>query len=700
MTERDPSLLANREFQSGLVRMGFWVFGVIYVGSAAYAGYYQVDWVYFFPLFGVYFLFFAGMLISVPIRPEWTARQYLGIVLDVSAVSLAIYLTGDLSPFYLVYIWILFYAGTRYGRDHLVFASIVSPLAYVLTLFSLDAWRTQLFEAGFFLLLLAVFPLYQYSLLHKLRQARREAEQANRAKGDFLAVMTHELRTPLTGVVGMANLLQATRLDTEQREYVDSIGSSAEVLRALIGNVLDLSKIEARELRLESVAFDLRSGMKEVCVALESQALAKGLEVILRIDPAFPARVIGDKLRVGQILFNLIGNAIKFTDRGEVGVRASLCPSDESLPGPHLLLEVSDTGIGIPADELEGIFEHFRQADASTTRRYGGSGLGTTIARDLTRLMGGRIGVESEVGKGSRFWVRLPLRWEAGLSVSGAARGQLDGLRAGVSEGNASQRAWLLEVLRGAGMICEPVAEIDRLGGPADQSRRLDLLVLADAPERRDLPTLLDASRRVLGADVPCLLLTYGPRRIEQRTLCGHCLNKPFLAEELIRRVREILGKEDPQVTGAGGSPAGLAQAAARTAARGLRILVAEDNAIAGKVVKVLLERQGHEVILVGDGRQALDRIRAEPLTLALVDVRMPELDGIALTRTVRADEGSGARLPIVGLTANASEEVERQCLEAGMDAFLTKPVNPQDLTAMVARYADRGKGEGASAGS
>lgn len=186
MIKWDPALRANQEFQSALVRMGFWVFGVIYVGSAAYTGYYQIDWVYFFPLFGVYFLFFTGMLISVLIRPEWTARQYLGLVLDITAVGLAIFLTGDVSPFYLVYIWILIYASTRYGRGHLIFASVLNLLTCILAIVVLDAWRTHPYEVIFILLLLLVLPIYQYSLLHKLQQARREAEVANQAKGDFL----------------------------------------------------------------------------------------------------------------------------------------------------------------------------------------------------------------------------------------------------------------------------------------------------------------------------------------------------------------------------------------------------------------------------------------------------------------------------------------------------------------------------------
>ena len=685
MIKLDPALRGNEEFQSAVVRMGLWAFSVTYVGSAAVTGYYEVDWTYFFPLFGAYFLFFVGMLISVLMRPVWSARQYLGLVLDITAVSLAIYLTGSISPFNLIYIWIFISAGTRYGRSHLIFTAVLSTLAYILTLFALGAWQESTFEAVFFLLLLIALPLYQYSLLRKLLEARREAELANKAKGDFLAVMTHELRTPLTGVVGMTNLLQSTQLNAEQREYVDSIGSSAEVLRALIGDVLDLSKIDARKLHLESIAFDLRAGMLDVCAALETQALGKGLELILCVDPQLSEKVIGDQLRVRQILFNLVGNAIKFTDQGEVRVRASSCPPDESMPHPHLLLEVEDTGIGIPQAKLDEIFESFWQADDSTTRRYGGTGLGTTIACDLARLMGGRIGVDSEVGKGSRFWVRLPLGQEAQPAERKLGQQRLEGLRALVFENNATSRELIMGICRDQGMECEPVLDIAHLSWMTGKTRAPDLLILADSPARQDLDALLDQLRRELRAEIPYLLLTHGARRADQRTPCLNCLNKPFLSADLVRSILQVLGRERP-----GSVPRQMPEVTAGPAPNeGQRILVAEDNAIAGKVIRVFLEKLGYEATLVSDGEEALDRTRTESFAMALVDLRMPKLDGIALTKAVRSAEGPEARLPIIALTADAAEDVRSQCLEAGMNDFLGKPVNLQKLSAMVGRYVD-----------
>jgi two-component system sensor histidine kinase RpfC len=488
----------------------------------------------------------------------------------------------------------------------------------------------------------------------------------------------------------MTNLLQTTKLNAEQREYVDSIGSSAEVLRALIGDVLDLSKIEAQKLHLESLPFDLRAGMQEVCAALENQALGKGLELILQIDPRIPEKLIGDQLRVRQILFNLVGNAVKFTDQGEVRVRASPCASDTILPRPHLLLEVEDTGVGIPEKKLDEIFDSFWQADDSTTRQYGGTGLGTTIARDLTRLMGGRIGVESEVGRGSRFWVRLPLQQEPRPAVAEAGSRRLEGLRALVFENNATSRRMVMDICSAEGMACQPVLDIGHLSRMAGQTREVDLLIIADSPQQQDLGALLDLFHRVLGDRVPCLLLTYGARRMDRSTGGMNCLNKPFLAEGLVAQIMRLLGREP--AADAGGC-ADLASPSTTAVLEGVRILVAEDNEIAGKVIRRLLEKQGLRVTLVRDGEEALARARGEDFAMAFVDLQMPKLDGLGLARAYRSGEESGERMPIIALTANAAEEIREECLTAGMDDFLCKPVHPEALRQLTLRYVGEREG-------
>jgi two-component system sensor histidine kinase RpfC len=681
-----PQLRGNPEFQSAIVRLAMWLFGAVYVGLGAATGYYRVDLDYYFALFAGYLALFVAMLVSVVLRPVWPGRCYVGLTMDITGVSLAIFLTQEaISPFYLLYIWIFISAGTRYGRSPLIYASLVSVVAYNLVLVELGEWQRHTFEAVFFLLLLVLLPLYQYSLLRKVQEAREEAERANKAKGDFLAVMTHELRTPLTGLLGMSDLLRATRLDAEQRGYVESITSSAKVLQALVGDVLDMSKIDARKLRLELVPFDLRATVMDVCSALTPQAINKALELIVRFDPGVPASYVGDALRVRQILFNLIGNAVKFTERGEVRVTVARTAGDDADLPQLLSIEVEDTGIGISAERLGTIFESYVQAEESTSRRYGGTGLGTTITRDLTRLMGGRIGAESQLGRGSRFWVRLPLPAPAGGRAA-VREPRLRGRRALVYEENATARQLVREMLENEGAQCLAVAEAGEVSGSAGATGGFDLLIIADSPAGKDLGALLRHFERQLGGGCPHLFLTYSARHPESGDGCGNCLDKPLLAEDLIDAVsfvlepsRRAVGETPPDAEAAGDRPQPLAD---------LSVLVAEDNEIAATVIVTLLAKQGASVTRVRDGVEALTKARQGGFALAFVDLRMPRLDGLEFARAFRAAEPPGARLPIVALTADAAEDAKVHCLAAGMDAFLGKPVKPHELFAMARRFA------------
>ncbi len=701
-----PALRANPEFQSALVRIGIWAFGLIYIGTAALLGIFHVNIQAFLSLFAAYLVFNITILLSVLMRAEWNARRYTSQFFDILAVSIAIYLTGDAgSPFYLFYIWIFISAATRYGRTHLAVAASAAVVSYNITLLFLGAWALDPMDATFHVLILVLLPLYLDSLLVKLREARRAAEQASQAKSDFLANMTHELRTPLTGVLGMATLLRTTELDTQQREYLDAISSSARMLQALIGDILDLSKIDARKLELEHSPFDLREPVREVCELMHTHALDKGLDLVCDVTPALPPRVVGDALRVRQVLFNLIGNAVKFTERGQVVVRAGVDNATPDNPRTGVLLAVEDTGIGIAPDKLEDIFESFGQADDSTTRRYGGTGLGTTIARDLIRLMDGRIGVESEPGRGTRFRVWLPLLGQDCPAPPAPPQPRFDGVQMLIYEGNAAQRELIQATCRALGMRCFAENDIGRLGTLIQRAGRIDLLIIGDSPEPIDLPGLLGTFRRLLHAEVPYLLLIYGQRRGELRALCGHCLTKPFLREDLVQALEHILASAGSQPVPAGiaaPAPAATQAAATKTDApapavpapasasdpSGPRVLVAEDNNIAATVIRTLLTQQGAAVTLVTDGEAALAAVRQADFDLAFIDLRMPKIDGIEFTERVRKSEGDDRHLPIIALTANAAEDVKDRCLAAGMDAFLTKPVNREALEAAVAKHA------------
>ena len=704
-----PELRTNPEFQSAVVRIGIWAFGLLYIGTAALIGILHVNYQAFLSLFAAYLVFNVATLLSVLVWRTWDARRYIAQFFDILAVSIAIYLTGDAgSPFYLFYIWIFISAATRYGRVHLAAAASAAVVSYNITLLLLGAWTGDPMDAAFHVLILVLLPLYQDSLLVKLREARRAAEQANQAKSDFLANMTHELRTPLTGVLGMATLLRTTKLDTQQREYLSAIISSANMLQALIGDILDLSKIDAKKLQLEHSAFDVREPVREVCEVMHAQALGKGLALVCDVSPDLPPRVVGDALRVRQILFNLIGNAVKFTERGQVVVYAGVDEAGPDDPRLGVRLAVEDTGIGIPPDKLESIFESFSQADDSTTRRYGGTGLGTTIARDLIQLMGGRIGVESELGRGTRFRVWLPLLGRDCPAPPALPQPQFDGVRVLIYEGNAAQREVVQATCRALGMRCFAENDIGRLGTVIQRTGGIDLLIIGDSPEPIDLPGLLGTFRRLLHADVPYLLLIYGQRRGELDAHCRHCLTKPFLREDLVAALERILGQADsepamieatapeqpllsprlpaPTVSGDGDQTA--AEPAPEPSAP--RVLVAEDNAIAATVIRTLLAQQGVAVTLVADGEAALEAVRRADFDLAFIDLRMPKIDGIEFTERVRRSEEEGRRLPIIALTANAAEDIKDRCLAAGMDAFLTKPVDAEALQAAVAKYAPK----------
>jgi len=676
-------LRTNPEFQSAVVRICLWVFGLCYIGFGALAGIFVIRYVEFFTLFLAFLVLTIGVLISVLVRPVWEARRYFAHNADVLAVSFAIYLVGDAnSPFYLIYILIFISAGTRYGRPHLAVATISAVIAYNLLLLVLEEWTRQPMNSLFRVLVLVLLPLYQDHLLRQLREAKLAAERASQAKGTFLANMTHELRTPLTGVLGMTKLLRATDLDREQREYADAIGSSANMLQALIGDILDLSKIEAGKLHLECRCFDLHRTVKEVYDILQTNALAKELEIICDIAADAPRMIHGDPLRIRQVLLNLLGNAVKFTEHGEIVIRVRRGTPDEGLARPQVRLEIDDTGIGIAADKLATIFESFSQADDSMTRRYGGTGLGTTIARDLVTLMGGTIDVSSTPGRGSSFRVRLPLDGD-GDDPPPAANPVLAGRRALLHEPNPTAGRLIATICRDQGMHCSLIGhEIDRAAEMVRAAGDADLLIVGDTPAGMDLPAAVDRLQRLLDTEAACLLLTYNSRRSAVGDRDCSVLSKPFQRTELIDAMTRALDRHTPD------EDAGEMRPATRNAEErplaGMRILVAEDNAIAARVITTLLSKQGADVTLARDGNQAFAMLADPPgFDVAFVDLHMPGLDGLALTRQVREREANAKDiqpLKLIALTANAAEDVRTRCLAAGMDGFLTKPVDPAAL--------------------
>ncbi len=676
----------SQEFQSSVVRLVMWVVMVVILGTGGATGYYDLDWPLYWFLFTVHFIWFVALLAWTVHAPElkpW--RTYLAVASDLSATTLVIYLAGNiLEPFFLVYVLSFLSQGTRFGATNLAIASVGSVVCYSVLALAMGGWWQHPLEVAFIVAALVVLPVYQYTLLRSLNTARRNAETAKRARGDFLATMTHELRTPLSGVIGMTRLLDRTRLDEEQRKYVSSICSSADTLQALIGDILDLSKVDAGALKLEKTRFDLRDAILEVTHNLADAALEKGVEPVCCIDTALPEFVIGDRVRFQQILYNLVGNAVKFTPAGHICVEGHVLDADDRIEEPHLEIAISDTGIGIAPDRLECIFDSFWQADSTTSRHFGGTGLGTTIAARLADAMGGYIDVHSREGEGSVFRVRVPLF--SGNPVADAPPGPpagLAGRTALLFETGPRSLDTLHETCRKAGMRTLACAREDTIECLAP-GLAVDLVLVADAPGGLDLPVIARRLRRACDTDAPVIYLHYRGRIVPPAADAAR-VNKPFHPVTLLRTMSACLAAPAP-VEATPRAPGGRAPAP-RAACR---ILVVEDDDINAEMICILLRSWGQEVALAQDAAEALTAVEREPFDLLLVDIRMPGMDGTDLTREIRRREPEGHRVPIVALTANVAEETRSLSLAAGMDQFLTKPIDPQALDELLQTVVTR----------
>lgn len=531
-------------------------------------------------------------------------------------------------------------------------------------------------------------------------QSRRAAEEARRARTQLLASLSHELRTPLNGILGMTELVLDTELTPQQRDCLTTLQSSAESLLRLVNDILDLSKGEAGKLVLDPVEFSLRDALSETLGPLALRAQSKGLELAYHVQPRLPASLIGDVHRLQQILINLVGNAIKFTERGEIVVRAAMDQREGDIV--HVHFSVADTGLGIPADRLNAIFQPFEQADASTTRRFGGTGLGLAITQQLTELMGGRIRVDSQVGRGSTFHVVLPLRIGSGR-VSPSRRTQLGlipELPVLVVDDNAANRTILEELLHAWELKPEGVADGRAALAALDHARSAGrsfgvVIIDADMPGMNGFELCRQIKGNAVHAAVPVIMLTAvnklddPVRALEAGAVTT--LLKPVKSSRLARAiVLAVLGTDrivPPQAVGADGDD-GSAPGAELPR---LRVLLADDNEINRKFGVRLLTSSGHDVSVADTGAAAVAAWSAHPFDVVLMDVQMPELDGYAATARIReAEAGSQRRTPIIGLTANVLEGERERCLAAGMDGYVAKPIRAALLYAEIRRVLGR----------
>jgi two-component system sensor histidine kinase/response regulator len=658
-------------------------------------------------LLGIAFLVSNLLILVLP--SSWSDNPRVGYVVffgDIAVVSIFLYFVPSADPEALLLYYLAVFMGTV-GED------LGKSVAITVVVVALYSWL-RLGRGGSFLTnpaSLIKVPLFlvtsvasahlaQQLRLQKRRlrhledihKAKEAAEAATRAKSEFLAHMSHEIRTPMNAIMGMADLALTTDVPGEQREYLKVIKASADSLLTILNDILDFSKMEAGRLELDAIPFKLRDNVEGATTSLAVGAYEKGLELLCDVAAEVPEVVVGDPTRLRQVVVNLLGNAIKFTEKGEVEVRVETESRDKE--GVCLHIAIRDTGIGIPPEKQRHIFDTFTQADVGTTRQYGGTGLGLAIASRLVGMMGGRIWVESLVGLGStfHFTVRLGTAERTPEESRGPAA-SLTGIRALVVDQNAASRRILESLLSRWG-----------LRATSAQGAEAALSVLHEAKRSGDLFRVVLIAAQVSETDgfalaeqihhnpemggVTVVMLTSAGQRGDaarcRRLGVEAYLTKPLRQEELREAIQTALRGRGSET----GSSFLVTRYSLSGPSRKLRILLAEDNCVSQQLAARLLEKRGHSVVVAGNGREAMMALEKQSFDLVLMDVEMPEMDGLEATAAIREKEkGSGTHLPIVAMTAQAMTGDRERCLAGGMDDYISKPIRKEDLYEKVEQF-------------
>ena len=631
--------------------------------------------------------YYSGALaifIALIINPRASPiRRVTGATLDMISLSIVMYLAGgDSVLLFVLYPWVILGNGFRYGTRYLFVSQGIAIAGFLFAIIWGDFWQEhRAFGLGL-ILMLVLLPLYAAFLIKKLHAAIDMAKQANQAKSRFLANMSHELRTPLNGVIGMGDLLRETKLNYEQQELVNTMHSSANTLLELIENVLDIAKIEAGKILIDSKDFDLHGLVNSVVYMLAPMGEKKDLTVSCTFDPETPFALKGDQQHLRQVLINLVNNAIKFTEKGSVILSVRLVGGTESIP--RIRFDITDTGIGIAEENIRKIFDNFTQADAGTSRAFGGTGLGTTISKELVELMDGEIGVISDLGRGSTFWFEIPFRASTNPETSISENHVL--LLAGEDTANVirpSLKYWQVDFdwVRTSTRALSQLIQADDESNPyetivVDQSCLMDInavqfaqMVKSEGLLENTSMVLINSSDTMIDANKSNHYYISTIANPEEKRLLFNALH-----------AAQSVNLNDSKIVT-------MAEHYARQAgAAALNILVAEDNQVNQQVIEGILRNAGHNVRIANTGEKALDILsdELENIDMLILDMNMPEVSGVEVVKSLRFMDTSAA-LPVIMLTADATPEAREVSMNAGANRFLTKPIDARGLLESIA---------------